>query len=273
MALYGTTSVAQVETMLCHSNAYGLLPSVSHRWTRLIKYFGACLLLSFVIYIGYIYRFIMLTGGQKTTASLRSSMASPFMQFLVATPASTIEDIHTTATPLTARWKGAKEKVEGKRIQEKDRKVAIETVINPHIALLDETLFPPSFYTYRPDKRPIKFILQVFAWRRSESLKRLCTSLKLAKYFGFSVDICFHVDALPAPSVVDYIEAFEWPFGKKHKNIYDKTQGIINVIHHLYLIDDHQFNCAFYFAYFKSIITFTISDLDDVKSVASEECL
>ena len=229
-------------------------PSLNHRHARFIKYFGFVFVLSLFTYVLCVYGGSLRIGhyfSQSEAGRPMSGASNLFMQFL-----SVPEDRDGVGG--NSRIANAKaQKIKAKKEQDKEQKQSIKTLLNPQISLLNEDLhFPPTFYTYHPDKRPIKFILQVFAWRRSESLKRLCQSLKVAKYFGLSVDIHFHVDASPATSVLEYIEGFHWPFGQKHRTFYDKTQGIIHVKNNYFI--DNFFEFLF---------------LDDAKSVASQECL
>lgn len=91
------------------------------------------------------------------------------------------------------------------------------------------SLFPPEFFSFHPKHRPLTFVLQIIAWRRSASLIRLCESLKRASYFSFDVDIHFHIDANPSPHVLSFIESFVWDYGRLKVQRYDKPQGLIHV--------------------------------------------
>jgi hypothetical protein len=73
-----------------------------------------------------------------------------------------------------------------------------------------------SFQQYTSENpRTVSMSIHVFCWRRTKSLQRLCNSLLRARYLNYTVPIVFHVDGDPLPSVVAYLDSFEWPFGEK----------------------------------------------------------
>lgn len=79
-------------------------------------------------------------------------------------------------------------------------------------------------------KETRSFIINIFAWRRLASLKRLCKSLLKANFHNYNVEVIFHVDGDAAKSVKNYIKDFTWPFGSKSMKIRSTRVGIVGNI-------------------------------------------
>lgn len=68
----------------------------------------------------------------------------------------------------------------------------------------------------------IRFRLWVYiiTYNRLASLKRLCSSLLAAQYFGDNVNVWFRVDVPkgegPHEGIMEFIHNFRWPHGQKH---------------------------------------------------------
>lgn len=62
----------------------------------------------------------------------------------------------------------------------------------------------------------LRISIHVFAWRRSKSLQRLCTSLLGAYYAGVEgITLIFHVDGNATEEVLEIVDRFVWPYGEK----------------------------------------------------------
>lgn len=84
--------------------------------------------------------------------------------------------------------------------------------------------------------------LHVFAWRRVKSLRRLCRSLLQATYDRHQgIPLVFHIDGGYNPNVLDYIQSFYWPHGKKRVDIKKKHIGLLQV----YILVLHEKSCSY----------------------------
>ncbi|PJF20060.1 hypothetical protein PSACC_00117 [Paramicrosporidium saccamoebae] len=62
-------------------------------------------------------------------------------------------------------------------------------------------------------KERYSFRVVVFAWRRRASLKRLVNSLQKSAYFGFKVNLEFHLDGEASERVLEYVSQVDWQHG------------------------------------------------------------
>lgn len=77
--------------------------------------------------------------------------------------------------------------------------------------------------------RNFTFIINVIAWRRRASLKRLITSLESARYHGFTTKLHFHLDGEAHELVKEWVEEYVWPHGKTLMNIHTLRNGLESV--------------------------------------------
>lgn len=76
----------------------------------------------------------------------------------------------------------------------------------------------------------MNFIINVFAWKRYISTKRLIESLKNANYAGKSIDLVIHLEYNSSLELENYLKEFNWTHGKKHIIKYNFSQGLERLI-------------------------------------------
>jgi hypothetical protein len=73
------------------------------------------------------------------------------------------------------------------------------------------------------------FLVVVFAWRRRASLRRLVDSLQKTAYFGFKVNLEFHLDGEASEKVLEYVSQLDWQHGTTRVNKHSVRIGLERV--------------------------------------------
>lgn len=89
-----------------------------------------------------------------------------------------------------------------------------------------------------------KVALVVVGYNRLESIKRLLSSLLVAKYEDNSVPLVISIDASEDKVLYDYVKNFIWPFGDLYINIQNERLGL----------KKHIIQCGDLTKYFKAIV-------------------
>jgi len=89
-----------------------------------------------------------------------------------------------------------------------------------------------------------KIAVVVVGYNRLKSIQRLLDSLLKAEYISQDVPLVISIDGSGDTALYDFVQEFNWPYGRKYVNIEEKRLGLLN----------HIYQCGDLTKFFKAII-------------------